>query len=204
MPVVGLTGGIASGKSTVARFFAGWGAVLIDADEIAKQMVRPDGPAYQSVLTQFGERIVAPDGSIQRDRLAEIVFGDAQARRKLEEITHPHIFGALASRVQKLGPREVVVVEAALLLETLDKWQNELKPSAIVMVFSSAEERLKRLTTGRLLDEEAAFRRIQAQGPWEEKVMLADYVLYNTGSLEDLKVAAAQVWESLTNRLSQA
>lgn len=203
MPVVGLTGGIASGKSTVAELFRRKGAVVLDADAIAKQVMAPGGPAYPAVVERFGSEVLSGSGEINRAGLAGLVFSDPAARKDLEEITHPEIFRRLAQEV-KMCPREkIVVVEAALLIETLDRWRGGLGLDAVVLVLGPREDQLQRLVGRRGLDEASALARIDAQGSWDAKAQLADYVIDNTGSVQDLEKAAANVWDKLTARLGQ-
>lgn len=174
---------------------------MLDADQAAKAVLAPDGPAYEDVLSLFGPQILTPEGEVDRSRLAELIFSDKQARQALETLTHPHIFRKLLEMVRRRGGEHIVVVEAALLLETLDEWSGDLKPDAIVLVLSRTEDQLARLTRDRGLSEPAALARIEAQIPSTQKSRAADYVVKNSGSLAELEQSALRVWEDLKTRL---
>lgn len=202
MAVVGLTGGIASGKSTVARLFRSKGAVILDADQAARDALAPGKPALRQVLERFGNGILTDQGDIDRAVLADLVFSDREAREDLERIVHPEIFRILSERIAAAPSDSIVVIEAALLIETLEKWKGDLKPAVLIVVSSRPEDQLKRLIADRGLTRPEARARIDTQGPWAEKLEAADYVLSNTGSKEDLERAAGAVWDELENRFS--
>lgn len=203
MPVVGLTGGIASGKSTVARVFRSRGAVVLDADEAAREVTAPESPVYRAVLKRFGPSIMGADGRIDRARLGELVFSDQAARRALEELTHPAILRNLAERVRREPAERIKVIEAALLFETLESWPDDLRPDLVIVVTSTPGDQIRRLKETRGLSEEAARARIRARPSREEKETAPDYVLSNTGSVEDLERAAERVWKELSGRWTE-
>lgn len=174
---------------------------MFDADLVARRIMAPGGQVFERIVRRFGPGVVSPDGALDRERLAELVFADPAARRSLERLTHPEIFMELARTVGTYPPGEVIVIEAALLSETADRWTGALKPDAVVVVLSRPEDQRRRLTSLRGLSERAAEARIAAQRPWDQKLETADYVLQNTGSVEELEEAAERVWEDLTSKL---
>lgn len=192
MRVVGLTGGIASGKSTVAGWFSAWGAFVIDADQVARDVVRPDGPAYDAVLAHFGRRILDVDGRIDRVALGRIVFDDADQRRALEAILHPAIRRESTRRFARCAAR-LGIYEASLLVET-GAWREF---HCLVVAACSAETQLRRLVARGRLDEADAIKRLAAQFPLDRKVELADYVIDTGGTLEETESRAREVWEVL-------
>ncbi|MFC1482383.1 dephospho-CoA kinase [Myxococcota bacterium] len=193
--VVGLTGGIASGKSTVARLLRLRGALVVDADELAREVVRPGRPALREIVEAFGETILAADGTLDRAQLGERVFGDDEARRRLESITHPRIARAFADHARRARREQVpvVVYEAALLVEAgacegLDR---------LLVVVASPEQQIARIAARDGLDRSAAQARIAAQAPSDEKVAAADYVIVNDGSVDKLESQVDELWEVL-------
>ncbi len=200
MYVVGLTGGIASGKSLVASRLAELGAVLIDADVIAREVVEPGSPVLERLVERFGSHILGADGSLDRQKLAHEVFGNPRALSDLNAITHPAIGAEIARRLQDLRDTDaVVVLDAALLVETgragLDK---------LVVVAARPETQLKRLTELRQMDEAEARRRIESQAPLEEKIAKADVVIWNEGTVEELLAQVDRLWEELRAEAAEA
>lgn len=198
--VVGLTGGIGSGKSTVAALLADRGAVVIDADRIAREVVAPGQPAYTEIVDRFGSEVVAPDGTLDRGRLARIVFADEAARRDLEAITHPRIAAELSRRVAAAAEEaEVIVLDVPLLLERglvagLD---------AVVVVTAPPEVRLARLVEGRGMDPDDVRARMAAQATDDELLRAArtlgvpTYTVDNRGDRGTLEAAVHALAEEL-------
>lgn len=203
MILIGLTGGIASGKSTVARLLESKGALVIDADKIGHEVIAPGGPAFESVVERFGKDILTADGLIDRTRLGPIVFADEKALADHTALTHPHIVEEIVKRIdaERAGDR-VVVIDAALLVEGLAKDRGKaLGLDALVVVSTNVEEQIRRMIDERGMEEPAAKARIGSQAPPEKKLAAADYVIDNRGSLEDLKKSVDLLWDDLNKRL---
>jgi len=196
MLLVGLTGGIASGKSLVARVFKDLGAHLIDADRIVHELLEPNQEAYGEVLNHFGREVLLPDDGINRRKLGEIIFNDAEKRAWLNGCLHPKVFAAYAAQVNHLRrrtPRAIVVFDAALIIETgynrsMDK---------VVVVYADREQQIERLEARDGFTREQAITRIDSQMPLEEKRNHADYVIDNTGSRIDSERQAREVFKKL-------
>lgn len=188
---VGLSGGIASGKSTVSARLAQLGAVVVDADRIAREVVEPGMPALASIVDRFGPQVVGSDGALDRAALGKVVFADAGARRDLEAITHPRITGRTLELVAA-APADAVVVHDIPLLVELDR-AGEYALTVIVDV--PQEVRLARLVDRRGMDETEARRRIAAQADDQQRRLAADVLLDNTGSVEELEAAIDRLWE---------
>lgn len=192
---VGLTGNIASGKSTVARLWAGRGAYVIDADQLARRAVEPGSPGLERVAAEFGGEVIGPDGALDRDAMRRLVFADPDARARLEAIVHPEVarLRAEAAAAAERAGAEVVVDDIPLLFEVgLEK-----DFDVVVLVDAPVEQRLGRLVELRGLDENEAGRMIEAQMPAEEKRGRADYVIENGGTLAELEARALEVWREL-------
>jgi len=196
--VIGLTGGIGSGKSTVAAMLGELGAELIDADQIARDVVRPGEPAYDEIVSVFGRDILAADGTIDRKVLGGRVFADPAARRQLESIVHPRIGAQSWRRISEAGARgvRVVIYEASLLVE------GGLHKSFDGLIVVSASEAAQR---GRVaardgLGELEIGRRMAAQLPTSDKVAVADWVIHNDGKLEDTRRQVEAVWREIERK----
>lgn len=180
--VVGLTGGIASGKSTVSAMLERAGIPVIDADRLAREAVEPGRPAFDEVVAAFGREVVGPDGRLDRARLGAIVFADPAARARLEAIVHPRVFEGERARLAEIArerPGGLAVVDAALLLESGNhRWMD-----AVVLVGAPRAAQVERLVTQRGLSPEEAEARVAAQWPLERKRPYADYEIDNGGSL---------------------
>jgi dephospho-CoA kinase len=188
--VVGLTGGIGSGKSTVARLLADKGAVVIDADRLAREVVEPGTEAYRRVVERFGPGVVAPDGTLDRPALARIVFADPEARRDLERITHPAIGARMAERMAELsGTDAVVVLDVPLLVES-----GRTDVAGVIVVDCPEEVAVERLVAQRGMDPVDARRRMAAQASREERLARADFVIDNSGSPEELRAQVELAW----------
>jgi len=188
--VVGVTGGIATGKSAVVEQFRQLGAAVISADELAREIVRPGEEALVRLVARFGQDILQADGTLDRKALAEIIFADPAARQDLNRITHPAIARLAADRIASLQRQgeTLVIYEAPLLFEA----GAESRVDRIVVVTAPAAVQRRRLMARDGLDEQAAQVRIAAQMPLADKVRRADFVVENAGSIDDL---AAQVRE---------
>jgi dephospho-CoA kinase len=198
MILVGLTGGIAAGKSTVASMLAARGAAVVDADRIAHRLQEPGGACHQEIVEAFGQEILDPAGRIDRQRLGARAFADSDLRRRLEAIMHPAIWRACEAEIRtaKTEGRSVCLVEAALILET---GQQE-RFQKLIVVTAPAEVQAARLREQRGLTAEAAHRRLAAQWPSPAKARLADYVIDNGGELGATEAQVARVWADLTGR----
>lgn len=202
MLLVGLTGGIGSGKSEVARRFAELGAVVVDADVIAREVVAPGTPGLAQVVEAFGPDVLAPDGSLDRDGMAARVFGDDEARQRLNAIVHP-LVGArtfeLIAAAAEADPDAIVVNDVPLLVEAglADRYQ------AVIVVAAEPQTQLRRLVEQRGMTEADARARIAAQAPLADKLAVADYVVRNDGSLDDLSQQVKEVWRALAARVGR-
>ena len=196
MKVIGITGNIASGKSTVARMFEALGARIIDADEIARIVVEPGEPAWKEIVGEFGKDILEPGGTIDRKRLGDIVFGDEARRKRLNEITHPRIMERIRGLVREYEKEKapVVMIEAALIVE-----KGGLKDliDALIVVTADEETQIRRLMEGKGYSREEAVSRLRAQMPAREKMIHGDYIIDNSGSLEDTRARAKAVSEAI-------
>lgn len=196
MLLVGLTGGIGSGKSTVARMLASRGAVVLDSDVLARDVVEPGTRGFVAVLERFGQGVVAPDGTLDRGALASIVFADDRARADLEAIVHPEVERRIAEAIAAHAQTdEVIVVDSPLLIET---GAHEGFP-VMVVVAASTDARLARLVA-RGMAESDARARMNAQMPLEDKAPLADVLLDNDGTTADLERQVDRLWADLRER----
>ena len=203
MFIVGLTGGIASGKSLVARVFKDLGAHVIDADRIVHELLEPEQPACREVLEHFGKDIMLPNGGIDRRKLGEIVFNDPEKRAWLNSCLHPKVFSVYTSQVQHLHSRQpdaMVVLNAALLIET----GYHRKMDKTVVIYADREQQIERLFLRDKFTREQALARIMSQMPLAEKRAHADYVIDNTGSREDAEVQARKVFQKLKRDAERA
>ncbi|PZS19445.1 MAG: dephospho-CoA kinase [Acidimicrobiales bacterium] len=194
MVVIGLTGGIGSGKSTVGALLAGKGAVVIDADVIAREVMAVGGLAYEDVIDHFGPAVVGPESSIDRSELAAIVFSDPQARAELNELTHPAIRAVMEERIAAHAATDrVVVADIPLLAESPDR-PGHL--DAVLVVDAPPEVAIARLVSQRGMDRADAEARLAAQASPEQRRALADYVIANGSSRTALadQVERAWVW----------
>jgi dephospho-CoA kinase len=195
MLAVGLTGGIGSGKSAVADLLVERGAVLIDADQVARDVVAPGGPAYQPLIDRFGQEVVAADGTIDRQALAAIAFADEETRLELNAITHPAIGVAMIRGRDALEDTDEIVVLAIPLLTAAHR--DTVKLHAVVVVDCPTDIALERLLNQRGFDREDAEARIRSQVSREERLKEADFVVDNSGDREHLQVEVARLWDWL-------
>jgi dephospho-CoA kinase len=195
MLAVGLTGGIGSGKSAVADLLVERGAVLIDADQVARDVVAPGGPAYQPLIDRFGQGIVATDGTIDRQALANIAFADEESRLALNAITHPAIGIRMIEMRDALADTDHIVVLAIPLLTALHR--ETVKLHKVVVVDTPIDIALERLLAHRGFDKADAEARIRSQISREERCKEADYVLDNSGDRAALEREVAKLWDWL-------
>ena len=199
MLTVGLTGGIGSGKSEVSRRLRDLGAVLIDADAVAREVVEPGTPGLAAVVAEFGEAILRRDGTLDREGLGRIVFGDPDKLARLNAIVHPLVGERIAARmaeVEREHPDGVVVYDVPLLVE------NNLAGGydVVLVVATSPATQLRRLVEQRGMTAEDAKARIAAQAPLADKLAVADIVIDNDGTLAELDARVRQVWADLRAR----
>ncbi|WP_282691708.1 dephospho-CoA kinase [Streptomyces sp. CC208A] len=196
---VGLTGGIGAGKSEVSRLLVSYGAVLIDADRIAREVVEPGTPGLAAVVAAFGEDVLSADGTLDRPKLGSLVFADPERLATLNAIVHP-LVGARSAELESMaGPRDVVIHDVPLLTE------NGLAPlyDLVVVVDASTETRLDRLVRLRGMAEEEAMARMAAQATREARLEIADLVIDNDGPLDALEPQVRKVWEELERRAAK-
>ncbi|WP_423924111.1 dephospho-CoA kinase [Frigoribacterium sp. 2-23] len=194
--VCGLTGGIAAGKSVVARRMAERGAAVIDADRLAREVVEPGTPGLNAIESRFGSGVIEPDGSLDRAALGRIVFSDEGARRDLESITHPAVRELSQRRMREAvvgAPERVVVYDVPLLAEARGAGEFDV----IVVVHAPSDVRISRLMALRGMTEKEARGRVSAQASDEERLALADAVIDSSGVLEDTLHQADAVYETL-------
>ena len=197
MLLVGLTGGIGSGKSTVAHLLQERGAVVFDADVIAREVVEPGTPGHHAVAERFGANVLAPGGELDRDALASIVFADPAARRDLEAIVHPQVRRLFAEGSEAYRDTDrVVVFSAPLLVET----GMHTAFDVLIVLSTRVETQVERLMRGRGMSEDAVLARIAAQAPMEAKAEVADVLLPNEGGLDELRDRVDRVWAELVAR----
>jgi dephospho-CoA kinase len=195
--LVGLTGGIASGKSTVATMLRELGAKIINADDLARAIVQPGKEAWKEIVAAFGTEVLRPDRAIDREKLRTTIFQDATARKRLDSITYPRIRALAQARAQELAAKgsAIVIYEAPLLFEKeAHLW---LRPVILVACDDFLQRR--RLKARDRLNDAEIEQHIKAQMPLSEKRALADFVIENNGDLEDLKKQVKEVWTKLAN-----
>lgn len=193
MFIVGLTGGVASGKSVVSRVWKEEGATLVDADQIARELVQPRTSAWKAVVKAFGKEILQEDGSIHRKKLAARVFSDPVERELLNRILHPRIKREIDRRIKEIGrrnPKAIVVIDAALLVET-GYYRNV---DQVVVVTSTQEQQVERLRRRDVMDQEMARGIIDSQIRGEERIKVADLIIRNEGSLKETERRAREVF----------
>jgi dephospho-CoA kinase len=193
---VGLTGGIGSGKSEVSRRLAGYGALIIDADQVAREVVEPHTPGLAQVIDVFGTGVLAEDGTLDRPRLGEIVFGDDALRAKLNSIVHPLVRHRIRDLEQAAGPAAIVVEAVPLIAE------NDMAGLYDLVVVVDAPPRIQedRLVRDRGMTREQVAARVAAQASREDRLAIADIVLDNSGSLDELDREVGDLWTELCRR----
>jgi dephospho-CoA kinase len=190
---IGLTGGIGSGKSAVAQRLAELGAVIIDSDRLAREVVAPGTPGLSEVVGAFGQSVLAPDGSLDRPALGRLVFGDEAARKRLEGIIHPLVRRRAMELAAAASPDAVVVNDVPLLVEAGLAAQYEM----VIVVFAAESTRIERLVRDRGMTENEARARIAAQATDEQRHAVADIEIHNDGTLEELRSEVDSVWRGL-------
>lgn len=197
MKKIGVTGGFATGKSTVGRFFETLGVPRIDADQLAHQLMIPDQAAWHQILAAFGEEILLNDRRIDRRKLADIIFDKPEERKKLENILHPKIREKMHERIEwyRRHHYPMVILEIPLLYEA--GWDQEEDLDAIVVVTADEKKQAELAKKKFELSEEAIQARIKAQLPLEEKVRKADFVIDNGGSLEETQKGVESLFKKL-------
>ena len=199
MLLVGLTGGIATGKSTVSQLFVECGGRLIDADVLAREVVAPGRPALQQIVDAFGKDMLRPDGTLDRDRLGKAVFEDATQLARLNAIVHPYVAVEQERRCREIAaqtPHAVVIYDAALLIEA----NAHRRMDRLLIVTADEQTQIARLRARDHLSTEDARTRIAAQMPLAEKIKLADYVIDSTLPLEKLRAEVRRIYEDLTRQ----
>jgi dephospho-CoA kinase len=194
--LIGLTGNIATGKSTVAAMLADLGATVIDADRITHQVMRKGNAVYERIVAAFGAQVVGADGEIDRQALGQIVFGDAAALRRLEEIVHPAVGAEVRQRVEQAAT-PIVVIEAIKLIEA--GWHRFCQ--ALWVTDCPRTQQVARLAKERKLDQQEAYRRIDAQPPQAQKTALADVVIDTSGDLDETRRQVQAAWSKIGGNL---
>jgi len=195
---VGLTGGIAMGKSTVSDYLRSQGAVVIDADALAREVVEPGTPGFDQVVAEFGEGILGADGALDRPRLGEVVFADEEARRRLEAIVHPLVFARIIELEEQAPADAIVVHDIPLLAESgrADTFD------AVVVVDATEDHQIERMIRDRGWSEDVARSRIAAQATREDRRAIATHLIENTGTREDLALRVDEVLNALRSLIS--
>jgi dephospho-CoA kinase len=196
MLIVGLTGGVASGKTAVSQVFKKGGAYIIDADQIARELVQPHKPAWNELIRAFGQEILREDGSIHRKKLADKVFSDPKQRKLLNQILHPRIKEEMDRRTEEIGqkdPEAIVVIDAPLIVEL----GSHREMDKLIVVTTTQTQQIERLKDRDGTSPKEALRIVSSQMPMEEKLKFADYVIQNEGSLEETKKRAKEIFKDL-------
>ncbi len=195
MKVIGLTGGIGSGKSTVSQYLAELGAVVIDADKVGHEAFKPDTPAWRDVVATFGREVLAANNEIDRKKLGQIVFSNPEALAQLNRIMHPRMYDMMKARIEEYRRQgvDVVVLEAAILIEA--NWTPLVDKVWVTITPESAV--LERVKKQRGQDEAQTLARIRAQLPTAERIKRADVVINNEGNLEEVKAKIKELWAGL-------
>jgi len=201
--IVGLTGGIVGGKSTVASMFRDLGAKIIDADGLGHSVILPYKPAWKKIVKLFGKDILQNDLTIDREKLGKTVFANQTLLKKLNEITHPEIIKMIKKEIDLVkntthNQGKILIIDAALIYEAkIDRLMDK-----IIVVYINEDEQIKRLIKRNNLSKKEALRRIKSQMPMKEKVKMADYVIDNSSSLDTTREQVEKIWRSLVSRIS--
>ena len=196
--LVGLTGGMGSGKSLAAKFFAEQGAHIIDADQLSRELVRPGHPALKEIVDVFGEDILEPSGNLDREALAKIIFDDTKNKSALEAILHPKVIvreQEIYLSISASNPSAIVIVDAALLIES----GNYKNVDKVIVVQSREEQQIQRILSRGFQNYDQAIARIKTQMSFEEKSKYADYILDNQSQVEDLRQKVQEIYAKLLN-----
>ncbi|NLV89602.1 MAG: dephospho-CoA kinase [Tissierellia bacterium] len=197
--LIGLTGGIASGKSTVANYLIKKGYSLVDADKIARQVVEVDAPAYIKIVEEFGQDILLEDRTINRKALGKIIFSNRQAREKLNDITHPHIFQSIKEKVEVLSKENLVIfIDIPLLFEEYSSLtQHGIRFDEIWLVYVDKDTQIDRLMKRDNITREVALRKIHSQMDLDEKRKKASKIIDNRGDINSLETQIDKLLEEL-------
>jgi dephospho-CoA kinase len=194
--IIGLTGGIASGKTTAANVLKKLGAVVLDADKVSRELVKKDEPAYEEIIDVFGKDILDKDGNIKRDELAEIVFNNNKLLTDLENIIHPRVIKAFHNKINEIKkkyPHKVIVMDVPLLIESnMHKMADE-----IWIVAVNKEEQIKRLINRDNISYEEALRKIENQMSLEDKLKYADKVINTEKSIKETEKEIVNLWHNI-------
>jgi len=196
---IGLTGGIGSGKSTVARLFEQRGAHIVDLDLLAHQVEEPGGAAWEGIVEHFGRDILDTEGKIDREKLGGIVFRDAAKREALNRIVHPAVRDAWRRRIDDIGRgdgRAIVISDVPLLIEV--GWHE--KTDIVILVYVPPEVQVERIVRRNGLTDEEARDRLRSQMPLADKIPFADFVIRNEGTFEETEAAVDEIWKELEKR----
>ena len=194
--LAGLTGGMGSGKTTVGRLFKELGAHLLDADVISRSLVEPEQPAWQEIIDLFGKGVLRDDRTLDRGKIADIVFNDPKKKEALDAILHPRVMAeehALYREITKKEPDALVIIDAALLIES----GNYRKVDKVIVIACDEETQIKRIMAEKSFWREDAERRLRQQMPLEEKIKFADYVIQNDSGLPELKEKVVELFSQL-------
>lgn len=191
--IIGLTGNIGTGKSTILQMLRERGARTIDADKIAHEVMAPDGSAYAAIVEAFGEEVLSPDGTIDREKLGQIVFNDPAKLSLLEQIVHPAVLERINAEAESAS-EDIIVIEAIKLLEA---GMSIALCDQIWVVVSPVEQQIERLVESRGMSRSAAEARMASQSPQAFKTSHADVVIDNSGSIEDLEKQVEAAWRTL-------
>jgi dephospho-CoA kinase len=198
--IIGLTGGIVSGKSTVARMFKDLGAKIVDADKLGHKVILPQGAAWKRIIKIFGKDILQKDQTINREKLGKIVFANQNLLKKLNKITHPEIIKLIKKEISlakdnSKKEKKTLIIDAALIYETkIDRLMDK-----IIVVYLDEEEQLKRLIKRNNLFGKEALQKIKSQIPLKEKIEIADYVIDNSNSLDKTKEQVETIWQEIVS-----
>ena len=194
--LAGLTGGMGSGKSTVGKLFQSRGAYVLDADEICRSLVEPGKPAWQETVDLLGNEVLRDDQTLDRRKVADIVFNDPEKKKALESILHPRVMEeeqAIYKDIMKDDPGALVIIDAALLIES----ENYRQVDKVIVIACDIEIQIRRIMAKNTFSREDAQRRLQQQMPLEEKVKFADYVLHNDSGLSELEEKVEALFHQL-------
>ncbi len=199
--LVGLTGGMGSGKSLAAKYFSEQGAHIIDADQLSRDLVRPGQPALKEIVDVFGEPILDPSGNLDREALAKIIFEHTDKKSALEAILHPKVIAKeqeIYSNICENNPSAIVIVDAALLIES----GNYMNVDKVVVVQSREEQQVQRILSRGSQNYDQAIARIKNQMSFEEKSQYADFILDNQSQLEDLRHNVQKLYAKLLEAIN--
>ncbi|WP_344777913.1 dephospho-CoA kinase [Gryllotalpicola kribbensis] len=198
MKLIALTGGIASGKSTVSARLAEHGAVILDADKLAREVVEPGQPALAQIVAEFGEHLLLPDGTLNRPALGSIVFNNTAALKKLNDITHPAVWELGQAKLRAIeadDPDAIVIYDVPLLVEA--SAERPMSFEQVIVVNASRDERVRRMVADRGMSRAEAEARVGSQATDAERLAVADVVLDNDGTREELLDAVDELWATL-------